>query len=66
MLDILNQHFNIKIIRNKGRIISIKISKSITDKLLKKDKVIKLTFYDSYQLLPSALRKLAIAFNTNI
>lgn len=66
MLDILNQHFNIKIIRNKGRIISIKISKSITDKLLKKNKVIKLTFYDSYQLLPSALRKLAIAFNTNI
>jgi hypothetical protein len=65
MLDILNKHFNINIIRNKGRIISIKISKTITDKLLKKDKVIKLTFYDSYQLLPSALRKLAIAFNTN-
>lgn len=65
MLDILNKHFNINIIRNKGRIISIKISKTITDKLLKKEKVIKLTFYDSYQLLPSALRKLAIAFNTN-
>jgi hypothetical protein len=65
LLDILNLHFNINIIRNKGRLISIKVSKTIIDKLTKKEKVIKLTFYDSYQLLPSSLRKLTTSFNTN-
>ena len=63
LLDILNQNFNVKLIRNRGRLISIKVSKSIKDNN-NKNKVISLTFYDSYQLLPSALRKLAISFNT--
>lgn len=64
ILDILNQNFNVKLIRNNGRIISIKISKTIKD-ADNKNKVISLTFYDSYQILPSSLKKLAISFNTN-
>lgn len=66
LLDILNQNFNVNIIRNRGRIISIKVSRSVPDKQdPQKSKVVCLTFYDSYQLLPSSLRKLAISFNTN-
>ena len=70
ILDILNRHFSVNIIRNKGPlwVISIKVSKAI--KIVEcgkeKSKVITLTFYDSYQLLPSSLRKLAIALNANI
>ena len=43
----------------------MKISKTVPS-LIHKDKVtvISLTFYDSYQLLPSSLRKLALSFNT--
>jgi hypothetical protein len=65
LLDILNLNFSVKIIRNRGRLISIKVSKSIIDKETNKTKVISLTFYDSYQLLPSSLRNLALSFNTN-
>lgn len=42
LLDILNQYFSVKIIRNKGRIISIKISKTIMDTLFAKARKIKL------------------------
>ena len=66
LLDILQNNFDISLIRNKGRLISMKISKTVPS-LLHKDKVsvISLTFFDSYQLLPSSLRKLALSFNTS-
>ena len=65
MLNILQNNFDISLIRNKGRIISIKISKTIPNPLFRdKEKVISLTFFDSYQLLPSSLRKLGNSFNT--
>ena len=66
MLNILQNNFDISLIRNKGRIISIKISKTIPNPLFRdKEKVISLTFFDSYQLLPSSLRKLGLSFNTS-
>lgn len=65
MLNILQNNFDINLTRNKGRIISIKVSKTIPNPLFRdKEKVISLTFYDSYQLLPSSLRKLGLSFNT--
>jgi hypothetical protein len=65
MLNILQNNFDINLTRNKGRIISIKVSKTVPNPLFRdKEKVISLTFYDSYQLLPSSLRKLGLSFNT--
>lgn len=65
MLNILQNNFDINLTRNKGRIISIKVSKTVPSLVFKdKEKVISLTFYDSYQLLPSSLRKLGLSFNT--
>ena len=65
ILNILQNNFDINLTRNKGRIISIKVSKTVPNPLFRdKEKVISLTFYDSYQLLPSSLRKLGLSFNT--
>jgi hypothetical protein len=65
MLNILQNNFDINLTRNKGRIISMKVSKTVPNPLFRdKEKVISLTFYDSYQLLPSSLRKLGLSFNT--
>jgi hypothetical protein len=66
LLDILQNNFDISLIRNKGRLISMKISKTVPSLVFKdKNTTISLTFYDSYQLLPSSLRKLGLSFNTS-